>query len=301
MTSTVARMLSVDARDRPASSAARAASAPAESRSSRTASSAASLVATWPPRAFTDVCCPALSAVRRATVSTSAPRSGPAARYGARSEASPESRAPRTALSASAERLDTRSSPSSTWCVWSTQAESSRSTRVLRSVSPTSSASAASTTSAARTSPTFERRSTRLLADDLDQDLLVALAVELAVEDLLPRAEIELALRDRADDLAAHELALEVRVRVVLAGAVVGVGGRARVVRGELLEPLREVLVEARLVVVDEDARRDVHRVDEAEAFLHPALVDRLLHVASDVDVGVLLARVQRDRLAERL
>ena len=75
-------------------------------------------------------------------------------------------------------------------------------------------------------------RPSDLLADDLDQDALAAASVEFAVEDLLPGAEVEAAVRDGDDDLAAHDLALEVGVGVVLAG-VVGVarrparGGRA--------------------------------------------------------------------------
>ena len=60
-----------------------------------------------------------------------------------------------------------------------------------------------------------------LLPDDLDEHALRAPAVELAVEDLLPRPEVELAVGDGHDHLAAHDLALDVRVGVVLAGVVV--------------------------------------------------------------------------------
>ncbi len=57
---------------------------------------------------------------------------------------------------------------------------------------------------------------TVLFADDLDQDALAAAAVELAVEDLLPRAEVELAIGDGDHHFPAHDLALEVGVGVVL-------------------------------------------------------------------------------------
>ncbi len=50
---------------------------------------------------------------------------------------------------------------------------------------------------------------------------LLAAAVEFAVEDLLPGAEVELALGDGHHHLAAHDLAFHVGVGVVLAGAVV--------------------------------------------------------------------------------
>src|SRR5438093_7129564 len=62
-----------------------------------------------------------------------------------------------------------------------------------------------------------------LLPDHLDEHPLLPPPVELAIEDLLPRTEVELAVRDRDHDLAPHHLALEVRVGVVLAGFVVAV------------------------------------------------------------------------------
>src|SRR6185295_10546777 len=107
------------------------------------------------------------------------------------------------------------------------------------------------------------------LPDHLHQHPLRPAAVELAVEDLLPRAEVELPLRDRDHDLPAHHLPFVVGVAVVLAGLVVVVALGARVVGGEPLEPLLVVLVQARLVVVDEDGRGDVHRVDQAQSLAH--------------------------------
>ena len=61
-------------------------------------------------------------------------------------------------------------------------------------------------------------------------------AVEFAVEDLLPRAEIEFAVGDRHDHLAPHDLAFQVRIGVILAGPVVTVLGN-RFVRGEFFQP----------------------------------------------------------------
>ena len=62
---------------------------------------------------------------------------------------------------------------------------------------------------------------TASLADDLDQYPLSPPTVELAVEDLLPRAEVELAACDRHHHLPPHHLSLEVRVPVVLPRPVV--------------------------------------------------------------------------------
>src|SRR4029077_9221775 len=101
------------------------------------------------------------------------------------------------------------------------------------------------------------RLATASLPDDLDEHALLAPAIELAVEDLLPRTEVERAAGDGDDDLAAHDLALVVRVAVVFAGAIVVIAFRTRVEGRELLEPAGIVLVQARLVVVDEHARRD--------------------------------------------
>src|SRR5688500_17207002 len=114
-------------------------------------------------------------------------------------------------------------------------------------------------------SPTDPRL--RSLSNDLHQHPLPPSPVEFGVEDLLPRAEIQLAVRDRDDDLPAHDLALEVGVGVVLARAVVAVLAR-RLVRGELFEPLVVILDQAGLVVVDVHRGRDVHGVDEDEAVL---------------------------------
>ena len=83
-----------------------------------------------------------------------------------------------------------------------------------------------------------------LLPDDLDQHALPPAPVELAVEDLLPRPEVQPAARDRDDDLAAHHLPLEVRVGVVLAGAVVAILADRRVGR-QLLQPIVVVLVQS--------------------------------------------------------
>ena len=98
------------------------------------------------------------------------------------------------------------------------------------------------------------------LKEDLHDHALLPLAVELGVEHLLPRAEIELSGRDRQHHLVMDEGALEMRVAVVLTGAVVAVVG----VRRQPVEPLDQVLLEAALLVVHPDAGRDVHRRHEA-------------------------------------
>jgi hypothetical protein len=111
------------------------------------------------------------------------------------------------------------------------------------------------------------------------------------VEDLLPGAEVELSLRDREHDLVRHEVALEMRVRVVLAVVVPVLLGRR--VRREALEPVVEVLDEPRLGVVHVDGGRDVHRVHEAEPVLDPGGCDERLHLLGDVHVVAPLRRLE--------
>jgi len=91
-------------------------------------------------------------------------------------------------------------------------------------------------------------------SNDLHQNPLPPLPVKLAVEDLLPRSKVQLPLGDGDDDLAAHDLPLYVGVGVVLTGAVVVVLGRGGV-GGELLQPDLVVVMQAALVVVDENRR----------------------------------------------
>lgn len=59
-----------------------------------------------------------------------------------------------------------------------------------------------------------------LFADDFDQHALSSATVEPAIEDLLPRAKIQFAVRDGNDYFTTHDLSLEIRVCVVFAGKV---------------------------------------------------------------------------------
>src|ERR1019366_593723 len=109
-----------------------------------------------------------------------------------------------------------------------------------------------------------------LLAEHLDQDALGAAAVEFAG-------------RDRDYHLAAHHLALMMRVAVVLAGAIVMIPLGAWVVRRQPFKPSLVIFVKAGLVVIDEDRGGDVHRIDEAETLAHAAFLHRLFNFARDV------------------
>src|SRR3954454_5827257 len=102
-----------------------------------------------------------------------------------------------------------------------------------------------------------------LIPYHLDHQPLRAPSVELAVEDRLPRPEVELSLGDRQDDLVVDQEVLEMGIAVVLAAAVMplvaGVGKQLarHIVRGllpargsALVEPLERVLLKPGLIVV---------------------------------------------------
>jgi hypothetical protein len=83
-----------------------------------------------------------------------------------------------------------------------------------------------------------------LLPDDLDEHALFAPAIELAVEDLLPRSKVEISVSDGDNHLPAHNLAFQMGIAVVLTGAIMAVMGY-RLMGGKVLKPVFIVLVES--------------------------------------------------------
>jgi hypothetical protein len=59
---------------------------------------------------------------------------------------------------------------------------------------------------------------------------------------------------------------------------------RRELLRRELLQPLLDVGMEARFVVVDEDGRGNVHRIHEADSLPDLAFCQRGLDLRGDVD-----------------
>ena len=75
--------------------------------------------------------------------------------------------------------------------------------------------------------------------------------------------------------------ALEVGVGIVL-GAIVRVLGMGMLGR-EFFQPLFKIAVQAGLVVIDENARRDVHGVNKAESLADAALAQAGLDLRGDI------------------
>ena len=139
-------------------------------------------------------------------------------------------------------------------------------------------------------------------------------SVELAVEDLLPRAEVQPRVGDRHDHLVVDEQILQMRVAVVLAAPMVAVVTRigqqvasdvavgllpAR--RSDLVEPLEDVGLKPGLVVVDPHRCRDVHRSDEDHPLAHSRVADGRLHVLGDADELTAALGVEREVRGMRL
>ena len=136
------------------------------------------------------------------------------------------------------------------------------------------------------------------LADDFHEHALSPPAIELAVENLLPRAEVEFALGDRHDDLASHDLPLEVSIGVVLTGPIVLVLGN-RFMWGEFFQPDVVVVQKPVFRVVDEHRRADVHGIDQTKPFPNSTLADELLHRAGDIDETAALRNFKPEMFGE--
>ena len=126
------------------------------------------------------------------------------------------------------------------------------------------------------------RRFAASLPDDFHQDAFATEAVEFPVEDLFPWAEIKLPFRDGHDHLAPHDGTLEMGIGVIL-GSVVRVTG-IRLFRGQSLQPVFKIAMEARFVVIDEDACGDVHGIHETEPFADAAFLKATVDFRGDIE-----------------
>ena len=98
---------------------------------------------------------------------------------------------------------------------------------------------------------------------------------------MFPWAEVEFAIGDGDDDFAAHDLALEVGVVVVFAGAVVVVLGGGGV-GSEFFEPDFVVVMEAGLVVVDKNGGGGVRCLFVTALLLPPFAATEALEIRAN-------------------
>ena len=140
----------------------------------------------------------------------------------------------------------------------------------------------------------------RLFTDDLHQHSLPSSTIKFAVENLFPRAEIKFALSDCDYHVAAHDLALEMGVGIVLAGAIMSIrigGGMRR----QFFQPLLIIVMQSDLIVVDEHRGGYVHGVDQTKTLLHAALMNEFLDLRCDVDESAPIRGLEPQMLSQRL
>jgi len=140
----------------------------------------------------------------------------------------------------------------------------------------------------------------RLLSDDFNQDALSPAAVKLPVKDLLPGSEVQFPFADGYHDLPAHDLALQMGIAIAFPGPVVPVA-RNGFVGGQFLQPLIIILMQPRLVIVNEHGGGDVHGVDKGQAFPDAALLEAGLYLGSDVHKSPLGGNIEPQLLAKAL
>ena len=140
-------------------------------------------------------------------------------------------------------------------------------------------------------------RSPGSVSDDFHEDAFATQAVEFAVKNLLPRTEVEATAGHGDNDLAAHDAALEVRVGVVLRAIVTVLA--VRFFRGELFQPFFEIGVESTFVVIDEDAGRDVHGIDQTQSFFDAAGAEATVNLRRDVEQPAARGDLEPEFFAE--
>ena len=105
---------------------------------------------------------------------------------------------------------------------------------------------------------------------------------------MFPGTEVELSFGDGDDDFAAHDLALEMSIGIIFAGAIVLVLRSGRMGR-QFLEPHIIIVEQSILGVVNVNAGGDVHGIDQAKPFLYFAFPDKFLHGGGNVEVTTTL------------
>jgi len=120
-------------------------------------------------------------------------------------------------------------------------------------------------------------------SNDFDQDALAPPAIEFAVKDLLPRAKVQLAIRDGDDHFAPHDLTFEVGIAVIFACTVVAIAAE-RLVRSKPFQPFLVILVKARFIIVDENRGRNVHGIYQDKPLTNATFTEAFFYLRGDVD-----------------
>ena len=91
----------------------------------------------------------------------------------------------------------------------------------------------------------------------------------------------------------AHKLAYKVSISIILTGVVALLLDEC--VGCQFLQPILIIMVQAGLIIIDEDERGSMHEVQKAEAILNIALAQGLSYNRCDVDQGMACRRLEQD------
>jgi Arc/MetJ family transcription regulator len=136
----------------------------------------------------------------------------------------------------------------------------------------------------------YKHKPPRLFSHYLNDDPLIALSVELGVEDLLPRTEIKLALRHWNDHFVMNDQRFQVSVSVVFSSLVMLV---VLPEGSERLQPLVDVFDQAALVVVDIDSSRNMHGRNQDHAIVDPRFLKRTFNLGCQMHIGAFRLGVE--------
>jgi hypothetical protein len=117
---------------------------------------------------------------------------------------------------------------------------------------------------------------------DFHKHPLPASSIKFTIKDLFPRTEIQSSFSDGYYHFATHHLPFEMCIRVVFPGAIVPVFAY-RFMWRQSFEPFFIVVVQASLIVIDKDGRRDVHGIYQAQPIAYAAIHDSRLNLGGDI------------------
>jgi hypothetical protein len=126
-------------------------------------------------------------------------------------------------------------------------------------------------------------RALSLLPDHFHQHTLSATAIEFAIKNLFPWANIQLPFGNRDDHFSSHELPLDMRIAIVFTRAVVAI---RRLLWRHLFQEFIVISEQPRLVIIDIDTRGDMHGIHEDKPFRHTTLSDSRFNLRRNIDVG---------------
>jgi hypothetical protein len=121
-----------------------------------------------------------------------------------------------------------------------------------------------------------------LLTYYFDQHPFPAPPVKFSIENPFPGTEIQPTIGNGYNHFPTHDLPFHVGIGIILTNIVMILG--YRFMGRQFLQPDIVIVVQAALIVINENAGCDVHGIDQYQPLLDPAFVNALLDLAGDID-----------------